>query len=240
MLFLKLLTAHMIGDYILQSDRVATGKRRIRYMSLHAAAHAILLGLVGLSEAGAPRLWVVLSLILLVHVIIDVWTSRQARRDWRLLLIDQSLHLATLVCAAVFVRPGDLQIALGLGARLTGSRDFYIVLSGATTAIWAGAVVVGRWVEPFAVQLGPDRPGLARAGRVIGLFERALIFLAMVLRLEALVGFVVAAKAILRLPEARVPGHRELAEYYLVGSLASVFWAVLTGVLVRWWTTGRP
>jgi len=101
-------------------------------------------------------------------------------------------------------------------------------------------VVVGRWVEPFAAHLGERHPGLARAGRMIGLIERALIFIAVLLRIEALVGFVVAAKAILRFPEIREPGHQALAEYYLVGSLASVLWAVVIGVLTRWALTGRP
>jgi len=75
---------------------------------------------------------------------------------------------------------------------------------------------------------------------MIGLIERALIFIAVLLRIEALVGFVVAAKAILRFPEIREPGHQALAEYYLVGSLASVLWAVVIGVLTRWALTGRP
>jgi uncharacterized protein DUF3307 len=239
-LFLKLLTAHLLGDYIFQTDRVASGKHRLPYMVWHALAHGTLLALVGLTETWTAGLWGVLSMILAAHVAIDAWTSRRVKRDWKLLLLDQSLHAATLVAGVALLRPEELTAALGLAAALTKRPDVYVVVSGAVIAIWAGAIAVGRWVEPFAAQLGTQRPGLARAGRMIGLIERALIFLAVILRLEALVGFVIAAKAILRLPEVREPSHRELAEYYLVGSLASVFWAVLAGVLVRWGISGRP
>lgn len=240
MLFLKLVTAHLLGDYIFQTDRVAAGKHRFRYMGLHALAHGTLLVLVGLTEVSTGRLWVALTMTLVAHVTIDMWTSRRAPRDWKLLVLDQSLHAATLVAAVALLRPEEPRAALGMVASLARRPEAYAIISGAVIAIWAGAVVIGRWVEPFAAQLGPQRPGLAKAGRMIGLIERALIFLAMMLRLEALVGFVVAAKAILRLPEAREPGHRELAEYYLVGSLASVLWAVLAGIIVRWGISGQP
>jgi hypothetical protein len=239
MLFLKLLTAHLIGDYVVQSDRVASGKHRPTYLGLHAVGHATLLFLVGLTEPRGRWLWVVLAGVLVSHVVVDAWTSRRKVRDWKLLCVDQFLHFAALVIAVGMVRPSELQTAAQSVRNVVTKSDVYYVLSGATVAIWAGAVVVGRWVAPFASQLA-QRPGLEKAGRTIGLIERALIFLAVVLRLEALVGFVVAAKAILRLPEAREPGHGELAEYYLVGSLASVLWAVLAGVATRWALSGQP
>ena len=50
----------------------------------------------------------------------------------------------------------------------------------------------------------------------------------------------IAAKAILRLPEARDAGTRELSEYYLAGSFASLAWAIGLSVLTRWAIQGRP
>ena len=240
MLLLKLLTAHLLGDYLFQSTHVATQKHRAGILAVHAIVHAVLLGLVGLSEPASARLWWVLLGVLAAHASIDAWTSRFKTRNWKQLLVDQSLHLLAIAGAVALVQPSELE-TLAEGWQAAGRQSGpYAVLAGFTAAVWAGAVMVERWVEPFAAQLGEKRPGLARAGRMIGLFERAIIFIAMVLRIEALVGFVVAAKAILRLPEAREAGHRELAEYYLVGSLASVFWAVLLGVLTRWAVTGNP
>ena len=100
--------------------------------------------------------------------------------------------------------------------------------------------VVGPLARHLEDALKLPRPGLLSAGRTIGLLERTLVFVAVLLRLEALVGLVIAAQAMLRLPEAREPGSRELSEYYLVGSLASVTWAVVIVVLVRWIVQGRP
>ncbi|OGF14305.1 MAG: hypothetical protein A2W00_06015 [Candidatus Eisenbacteria bacterium RBG_16_71_46] len=236
-MFLKLLTAHLLGDYLVQSTRVASGKLRPAVLAAHVALHGLLLALVALTEPRDARVWLALLVVLAAHAAIDAWTSRIQPRTFGLLALDQSAHLASIVAGVAIARPGE--IAGGLAAIAGGLDDArtWVLAAGAVAAVWGGAVLVGRWVEPFAAaidaQVGPDRPGLQRAGRTIGLFERALIFLAILLRMEALIGFVIAAKAILRLPEARERGSRALAEYYLVGSLASVFWGVLVGVLVR-------
>ena len=97
--------------------------------------------------------------------------------------------------------------------------------------------MIGRWVQPFRDALSDEswdqRSGLERAGRWIGMLERLLVYVAVLSRLESLIGFVIAVKAVLRLPEAREKWSRVLAEYYLVGSLASLSWALLAALSVR-------
>ncbi len=243
-LLLKLAAAHLAGDYLFQSRRVALGKHRVRMLGMHLGLHGLLLLGVALSEAPAPRLAAALVLLLAAHGLIDAWTSRRGGRDLKLLVTDQGLHALTLLGAVALARPDESVRLLAVAGAWTADPRAWILVAGVIAALWAGAVVVGRIVTPFADALTPDgeapRPGLARAGWTIGVFERALVLIAILLRIEALVGFVIAAKAILRLPEARDPEHRALAEYYLVGSLASIAWAVLIGVLMRWGLTGTP
>jgi hypothetical protein len=121
-------------------------------------------------------------------------------------------------------------------------RNAWIVLVGVLIAVPAGATVIGRWVQPFRDALSHEsreqRTGLELAGRWIGMLERLLVFVAVLAHIESLIGFVIAAKAVLRLPEAREKWSRELAEYYLVGSLASLAWALVISFAVRGWITG--
>ena len=184
-----------------------------------------------------PVLWWGCALVLAAHAILDWSTSRFAARSLRTLVVDQFAHLAVLALAALWVTP---QAASRVPSFLAGARmdvRVYALVAGFITCVWAGAVVVERVVGPLArpleVVLKQPRSGLLSAGRTIGLLERTLVFVAVLLRLEALVGLVIAAKAILRLPESRETGGRELSEYYVVGSLASVSWAVVIVVLVR-------
>lgn len=101
-------------------------------------------------------------------------------------------------------------------------------------------------VEPSTVTDGDDRsrepvsgtPPLAansvpmgapaRIGATIGALERLLIVTFVLTRTEALIGFVIAAKTLARF---RQLDDRGFAEYYLLGTLASVTVAIISGLV---------
>lgn len=238
-LLLKLVVAHLLGDFVLQSDRDAREKHRLPVLLRHVAVHGGALAIVAWTEAPVPaRLWLAFLGVVVSHALIDRATSRMnARPGWRL-LIDQLLHLVVILIAVSAVRQSELGAMSIEASRLAASAQVWLQVAGFLATVWLGAVVVGLWVRPFAqaieARLALGRPGLERAGRWIGCLERAIVFLAVQFGFESLIGFVVAAKALLRLPEARDRGSRELSEYYLVGSLASLLWAVVASLITRW------
>ncbi len=71
----------------------------------------------------------------------------------------------------------------------------------------------------------PDRTEL-NAGRIIGILERLIIFFFVIVGQFAAVGFVIAAKSIVRYRELE---DRNFAEYVLIGTLLSSLLAILTG-----------
>jgi hypothetical protein len=71
------------------------------------------------------------------------------------------------------------------------------------------------------------------------MLERSLVYLAVLAHVGSLIGVVVAVKAVLGLPEAREKWSRELTEYNLLGSLASLAWTLLIALLVRAVAEGR-
>ena len=79
---------------------------------------------------------------------------------------------------------------------------------------------------------GPPAPGAAsaRVGATIGILERLLIVVFILTGVTEAIGFVVAAKTIARF---RLLEDREFAEYYLLGTLASVSVALVTALLAR-------
>ncbi|HEY2953894.1 MAG TPA: DUF3307 domain-containing protein [Candidatus Eisenbacteria bacterium] len=236
-LLLKLVAAHLAGDYLLQPSWIAAEKERPSRLALHLAVHAGLLLLVGLTEPASARLWLALALVLAAHAAIDAWTTRRRPRDLEHLTLDQTLHLVSLIGAAAIARPDQMEelgmVTLGFLAR----PATWVAFAGGALAVPAGATVIGRWVRPFREALSDESraqlAGLEFAGRWIGILERLVIFVAVLARVEALIGFVIAVKAALRLPEARERWSRELAEYYLVGSLASLSWALILGIIAR-------
>lgn len=70
----------------------------------------------------------------------------------------------------------------------------------------------------------------ARIGATIGALERLLIVVFILVGAEAAVGFVIAAKTIARFKQL---DDRGFAEYYLLGTLASVSVAILSAIIAR-------
>lgn len=83
--------------------------------------------------------------------------------------------------------------------------------------------------------LEPDQArGLERGGAIIGVLERALTLTFVLLGQYTAVALIINAKSIARFPELR---HRKFAEYYLVGTLSSMLFATLIGVVASWFLT---
>jgi hypothetical protein len=83
------------------------------------------------------------------------------------------------------------------------------------------AVVIGERVT---------LPPPAQVGATIGVIERLLIVTFVLVGADAAIGFVVGAKTIARF---RQLDDRDFAEYYLLGTLASVSIAIVTAVIAR-------
>ncbi|MGH2466384.1 MAG: DUF3307 domain-containing protein [Candidatus Limnocylindrales bacterium] len=100
----------------------------------------------------------------------------------------------------------------------------------------AGSLFVVTLVRPRAAVTGLDGadhprqagPPPERVGQAIGVLERLLVVVLVLLRAEAAIGFVLAAKTIARFKQL---DDREFAEYYLLGTLASISVAFFSGLL---------
>lgn len=68
-----------------------------------------------------------------------------------------------------------------------------------------------------------------RTGRVIGFLERIFVFLFVLLSQYTAIGFIIAAKGIVRYPDF---GKRSFTEYILIGTLLSVLFSMLIAYIV--------
>jgi hypothetical protein len=67
-------------------------------------------------------------------------------------------------------------------------------------------------------------------GRTIGVFERWLIFILVLLRSYEAIGFILTAKGLVRFKKLDEPG---FAEYFLIGTLLSVVFPIIIALFVR-------
>jgi uncharacterized membrane protein YidH (DUF202 family) len=116
--------------------------------------------------------------------------------------------------------------------RPLGNDGVAVVLLGALLSMFAGGAAIGALLRPLAAGLGTADGEQKRihAGLYIGWLERALLYGFVVAGAPGAAAVVVGLKSVARFPSF---GDERFAEYYLIGTLASVLVAVGVAVAVR-------
>ncbi|HEX5465400.1 MAG TPA: DUF3307 domain-containing protein [Candidatus Limnocylindrales bacterium] len=170
------------------------------------------------------------------------WTAMPAF----LFVADQGAHLALMAAAwwALLARApvsdGWSSAVSGLGGADLAAfhRVVLTAVVGAALLIVntkAGSLFVVTLVRPRATVTGQDGaagprrgPPPEKVGQAVGVLERLLVVIFVLLQAEAAIGLVVAAKTVARFKQL---DDREFAEYYLLGTLASISVAIFSGLL---------
>jgi hypothetical protein len=218
---LALLTAHLLADFMFQTGWMVKYKRRPSVLALHGL---VVFALSLLALGGSVGLVLALTG---AHLVIDaVKVYALPPRLWPY-LADQAAHLATIAVAALLVPDA---FANGLWADAPdAAAPIAAFLCGLIAATTAGSYAVGLLMAGLQADAPPD--GLQNAGRVIGLLERALIFLMVMIDQPAGIGFLIAAKSILRFDT--VSKDRQVTEYIIIGTLASFGWALAVALATQ-------
>jgi uncharacterized protein YneF (UPF0154 family) len=146
--------------------------------------------------------------------------------------------LITLGIAAVAVRSiNPSAVAIGIPTAFTEAHLSVLVATAALLIFvtWGGTHVVRGILEksgatPHINKDAIDEMEYAR-GRVIGALERILLVVLTVGGHYEALGFLAAAKGLIRSNQLK---QHDYAEYFLVGTLASTLVAVAIGLLIKW------
>ncbi|MDZ7270858.1 MAG: hypothetical protein ONB17_04525 [candidate division KSB1 bacterium] len=103
-----------------------------------------------------------------------------------------------------------------------------VCVLGYCLAVYVGHYVVLAVLRRLRVWA---RGGVPGAGALIGALERAMTITFVLLGQYTALGLILTAKSITRFEKLK---DRRFAEYYLVGTLASMLWAILVGLATRW------
>jgi hypothetical protein len=230
-----LLLAHTLADFVFQTNWMVAQKRKPAAIAVHIAV--VLVAAIALTGSLHPALFA----LALAHLVIDMAKTWLPWRGVGPFLADQAAHLISLVIVAVLLP--DLwanglwaNVAGGLSAGGAGAGSAWlqpllpdpaplpatmVLIAGFLIATRAGGFAVGLYMAPWA-EASPK--GLPGGGRAIGLLERALIFLLILTGQAAGIGFLIAAKSVLRF--GAVGDDRAVSEYVIIGTLASFGWAM--------------
>jgi len=168
-------------------------------------------------------------LIFAVGVTLAPWRRGELAAPGRALLIEAGLLIAALIAGTLLadlVRPTPNGLRWGRRA-LYAAGYWYAIAGGiGMVRLVLALVPVGEAGPPGAPGISVPSGELAR-GRIIGVLERGLALTLVLLGEFGALGFIVAAKAIARF---RGLEDRDFAEYFVIGTLASLLHAVIVGV----------
>lgn len=230
-----LLAGHFLGDFLFQDRRMVSAKIRPRVLLLHGLL-VTLAHLFALLPLWSIRVIVAALAIGPAHVLIDavkpMWRAETTGRPADFFL-DQAAHIIVVSGAWFLLRE------FGTGPRFYTFPDewmtgflFAIILLAGFAFNWSGGSAIVRAVlgtlDP-KLEEREKRSGLEGSGHLIGILERVLALILILLGQWAAMVLLVTAKSIARFEELK---ERRFAEYYLVGTLTSLLVAVVTGLLL--------
>lgn len=229
MILIKLILAHLIGDFFLQPNSWVRDKDKRKWLSpwlwVHSAVHFLLVVIV----LWDPSAWTVALTIAVTHFIIDgiklTFQREETRLKW--FTSDQLAHLLVLI--TVWLYYWDVRMIT------VEPNVLWIVLTGVLFITYPSAIIMQRFMEQWSRQFKTDDDGtLEGAGTYIGIFERLFIIIAILTSNLSVIGFLLAAKSVFRFGDLSRAEDRKLTEYILIGTLLSFLIAIFSGMIMLW------
>ncbi len=226
----KLILAHLIGDFVLQPKSWVKEKYRLGIKSPRLYLHGLVHGVLVWLFLWEPGHWLPAVTLAAIHILIDImktYTQRNSQGT-RWFLIDQLLHLISILIIWYFFLERR-----GISFDFLGRADVWVYF---TAFIFLTAVcgiiiqvLLGNWAKSIESMKDASLPN---AGKYIGVLERLLVFIFVVSGHWEAIGFLVAAKSVFRFGDLRDSRDRKLTEYFLIGTLLSFGIAIVTGIIV--------
>lgn len=225
-LFLSLFLVHIIGDFYLQTDKYCRLKESKKLKSWFLYVHATIIG--GLSWIVNPSCDFLLyaGLVAMSHFIIDAIKVYSPKGLWSF-VVDQLIHIVILITiSTIYDTASELPMLMinDFGALSTLRLICAILL-----CMKPSNILIKLILEKYQVGESESCNNIKNAGALIGNLERILTIVFVLLGQYEAIGFIVAAKSILRFKDTDTAK----TEYVLAGTFLSFGIAILCGLIAN-------
>ena len=229
-LLTKLFLAHIIGDFFLQPQHWVKEKEKKKLKSpklyLHVAIHIALLFLI----LWDLTLWPLVLIIGGSHLIIDalklIVQNKKTKRLW--FFIDQALHILVIIATYNIYTNTNLDFDSIFAEQNLMLITCLVFLTRPVSIIMK--TIFAKW---NIAKLTENNESLKDAGAYIGILERILVFIFIIVDHWEAVGFLITAKSVFRFGDLKESKHRKLTEYILIGTLISFGIAISVGLTFK-------
>lgn len=229
-LFIKLLLAHLLGDFIWQPNSWVTHKEAHKHKSIYLYLHILLHGVLAIIIVGEISFIPYALLIAFTHGIIDLiklnFQKSKTKRTW--FVVDQIAHLLILIGITLLYQNQNINF-------LWFDNRFWILITGILLVTKPTSIfiktIISIW-SPESQNSHQDN-SLANAGNYIGILERLFVICFILTGHFEAIGFLLAAKSIFRFGDLKEAKDRKLTEYVMIGTLISFGISILIGLAMQ-------
>ena len=228
-LIVKLLLAHLLGDFLLQPNSWVLDKENKKHKSIYLYIHTLLHGILAWILVGEIAFgWFALALAL-AHGFIDFlklqFQKKKTKRNW--FIIDQILHLISILILVSLYQNLIIDFTIF-------DNQFWILITGILFLTKPTSKIIKNIISIWTPESNNKNDNsLENAGNYIGILERLFVFSFIITGHFEAIGFLLAAKSIFRFGDLKEAKDRKLTEYVLIGTLLSFGTALFTGFLVQ-------
>ncbi len=226
-LFIKLILAHFIGDFLLQPQKwvihKTTYKHKSKFLYWHMLVHLCALILVLQINFSY---WLGILIIIVSHYIIDIikLNLKSLLNDRLLFGIDQLAHLIVIALVVSIYEPYEFSIDT------LYNPAFLLLVTSVLGVTVVSSIIMRTIISKWYLKEDSNEESLENAGAYIGMLERLFVFAFIITQHWEGIGFLLAAKSVFRFGDLSKAKDRKLTEYILIGSLLSFGLAILFGL----------
>lgn len=238
-----LLIGHVLGDFYLQSTKLAIRKNEsFRVLLKHCLYYFLSMMFVVIPIFSIKMLkWVIITSV--AHFIIDLSKyllkriiSLNDKIETLLYSIDQIAHIVVIICIAIVI------------SILSEPVNYISCIQYLLSIFQINGIDIISWIlilliiiQPFSItikkilyrykpSINEETGGYPNAGALIGMLERCIILLMLSVGQYAAIGFVLTAKSVARYN--KIAEDPRFSEYYLLGTLLSTLLVIVTYLLI--------
>ena len=228
LIILKLILAHILGDFFLQPQKWVKDKEKkklkSKWLYIHIGIHIALMFLLVWDFS----YWLLILLIGTSHFIIDalklLLQKKKTKRFY--FFADQIFHVIAIFLITVAMFYDDIAPSLSISTSLLLLIICLVFLTKPTSIIMK--TIFTKWnISKYT----EDNESLKDAGKYIGVLERLLVFTFIIVGHWEAVGFLITAKSVFRFGDLTSTKERKLTEYILIGTLISFGIAIIVSLL---------
>nr|WP_294784243.1 DUF3307 domain-containing protein [uncultured Flavobacterium sp.] len=228
-LFVKLLLAHLLGDFIWQPNSWVADKEIKKHKSIYLYVHILLHGVLAAILAAEVSFIPYAILIAVTHGIIDLiklnFQKTNTKRTW--FVVDQMAHILILIAVVLLYENKSI-------IYFWQNNEFWILFTGIVLVTKPASIFIKTIISIWSPEDQSQKDNsLASAGNYIGILERLLVVCFILTGHFEAIGFLLAAKSIFRFGDLKEAKDRKLTEYVMIGTLISFGTAIIVGLLIQ-------